>query len=207
LAPLDAGAGYGWFTGRSGGKEATSGVDPLHDSEASIAYDLTLPERGLWRIRWNSIPRLPDGWSLRFHDLAEGVELDVMEEDGYGFIHSGNAGLVEGRFLFIARKAITTIIEPEPILESPQSLSAWPNPFNPTTVISYRVGTQDLASLQVRLSVYDLLGREVAVLVDGVRPAGEHQVRFNASTLASGVYLIRLETAGSSTIQRITLLK
>jgi hypothetical protein len=203
LAPLDAGAGYGWFTGRSGGKEATSGVDPLHDSEASIGYDLTLPERGLWRIRWNTLPRLPAGWSLRFHDLAEGVELDVMEEDGYGFIHSGNAGPVEGRFLFIARKAITTSIEPEPMLDSPQLLSAWPNPFNPTTVISYRKSEIG----RTRLSVHDILGREVAVLVDGVQQAGEHQVRFDASTLASGVYLIRLETAGTSTIQRITLLK
>jgi hypothetical protein len=203
LAPLDVRAGYGWFTGRSGGKEATSGVDLIHDTDVSIAYDLTLPERGLWRIRWNTIPRLPDGWSLRFYDLAEGVELDVMEQDGYAFLYSAHTDLVEGRFVFIARKAESTSIEPEPMLESPQLLSAWPNPFNPTTVISYRKSEIG----RTRLSVHDILGREVAVLVDRVQSSGAHQVRFDASTLASGVYLIRLETAETSNVHRITLLK
>ncbi len=46
---------------------------------------------------------------------------------------------------------------------------------------------------RVRLSVYDLLGREVAVLIDGTRPAGRFAVPFNGRTLASGVYLCRLE--------------
>ena len=59
----------------------------------------------------------------------------------------------------------------------------------------------------MRLSVYDLLGREVAVLVDEVRAAGSHQVSFDASALGSGVYLYRL-TAGAETItRRMTLIK
>lgn len=207
LAPLDAGAGYGWFTGRSGSREATSGVDPLQDSEASIAYTLTVPEAGLWRIRWNQIARLPDGWSLRFHDLVEGVELDVMDVDGYGFMHSGTAGLIEGRFLFVARKAIVSDIPPVDHSDTATAtlLTSWPNPFNPETVIGYRVQSQGPAS--VRLSIHDILGREVAVLVDGVQSAGAHEARFDASSLASGMYLVRLETAGTSTIHRITLLK
>lgn len=78
-----------------------------------------------------------------------------------------------------------------------------PNPFNPTTVIGYR--KTDIG--RTRLSVHDLLGREVAVLVDGVVAAGEHSVRFNASTLPSGTYLVRLESEGTLLTRKIVLLK
>lgn len=79
----------------------------------------------------------------------------------------------------------------------------FPNPFNPSTVIRFQVGTQDLASLRV----YDIMGREVAVLVNDVMPAGEHSATFDASNLASGVYIYRL-TVGSEVItKRMTLIK
>ena len=64
----------------------------------------------------------------------------------------------------------------------------FPNPFNPTTVVRYQL---PVASL-VRLSVFDLLGREVAVLVNERRNAGVYQVKFDGSNLASGVYFYRL---------------
>ncbi|MEQ9104670.1 MAG: T9SS type A sorting domain-containing protein [Rhodothermales bacterium] len=79
----------------------------------------------------------------------------------------------------------------------------WPNPFNPTTAISFELAQ----SGPVRLTVHDLLGREVAVLVDGVRPAGLHQVRFDASAEASGLYLYTLETPTSRQTRRMLLVK
>lgn len=84
----------------------------------------------------------------------------------------------------------------------------FPNPFNPTTAIGYRVGTQDLASLhQVRLSVYDLLGREVAVLVNGMQAAGAYSVTFDASTLASGVYVYTLRAGDRVVTKKMILMK
>ncbi len=68
----------------------------------------------------------------------------------------------------------------------------FPNPFNPSTVLSYQLQ----AASKVNLSVYDIQGRLVAMLTDGVRGAGIHQVTFDASNLASGVYVYQL-TAGS----------
>lgn len=65
-------------------------------------------------------------------------------------------------------------------------------PFNPTTVIRFHLPVAGNA----RLVVYDLLGREVAVLVNHVESAGTHEVTINASNLPSGVYLCRLQ-AGS----------
>jgi Ca-activated chloride channel homolog len=77
----------------------------------------------------------------------------------------------------------------------------YPNPFNPATVVSYQL---PVAS-KVRLVVYDLLGRKVAVLVEGMMPAGVHEVTFDATGLASGIYICRL-TAGQFTASRTMVL-
>jgi hypothetical protein len=75
----------------------------------------------------------------------------------------------------------------------------YPNPFNPATVIRYAIpgaGGQGLGTSNVRLVVYDLLGREVAVLVNEKKVPGSYEVTFDGAGLASGVYFYRL-TAGS----------
>ncbi|XWN35925.1 MAG: T9SS type A sorting domain-containing protein [Balneola sp.] len=80
----------------------------------------------------------------------------------------------------------------------------YPNPFNPSTVISYTLS----ASTNVNLNVYDITGRKVATLVNGRQTAGAQEVRFDASSLASGVYIYRLETAtGASLTKKMILIK
>jgi mannan endo-1,4-beta-mannosidase len=84
----------------------------------------------------------------------------------------------------------------------------YPNPFNPTTVIEYSIAgarDQGLGFSDVRLSVYDLLGREVAVLVNERKPAGSYETQFNGKGLASGVYFYRL-TAGGFTATKAMVL-
>ncbi|MFH1733841.1 MAG: T9SS type A sorting domain-containing protein, partial [bacterium] len=75
-------------------------------------------------------------------------------------------------------------------------LGNYPNPFNPVTAISYQLSSVS----HVNLTVYDVSGRKVAELTDGFRDAGRHEVTFEASGLASGIYLYRLQTSGSGTI-------
>ncbi len=82
----------------------------------------------------------------------------------------------------------------------------FPNPFNPTTRIRFSVG-RVVASTDVRLVVYDLLGREVAVLADGRYPAGQYTFTFDGSTLSSGVYYYRLTAGGFTTVRTMTLVK
>lgn len=79
----------------------------------------------------------------------------------------------------------------------------YPNPFNPSTSIDYSVARTG----HVRLTVYNVLGQKVATLVDGVRPAGEYTVTWEASHLPSGLYIYRLEAAGSVLSRKMTLLK
>ena len=79
----------------------------------------------------------------------------------------------------------------------------YPNPFNPTTIVPFSM--KEAAHVSIR--VYDMVGREVAVLVDGRVSAGVHQVVFEANNLPTGVYLIRMQTAGTVQVQRMTLMK
>lgn len=80
---------------------------------------------------------------------------------------------------------------------------AYPNPFNPMTTIGFDL----VRSSNIRLSAYDILGREVGILAEGPYTAGTHRVIFDGRSLASGVYLIRLSTPNSTHIRRVTFLK
>lgn len=79
----------------------------------------------------------------------------------------------------------------------------FPNPFNPSTVISYQVPVSGAVSLRV----FDVLGREVATLVDGPVHAGNHQARFDASGLPSGVYFYTLDAGDFTTTKRMLLIR
>ena len=79
----------------------------------------------------------------------------------------------------------------------------YPNPFNPTTEIAFALPE----ATRVRLAVYDAMGREVARLADGPMGAGYRRIRFDASSLPSGVYLYRLEAGTFSRTNQMVLLK
>jgi photosystem II stability/assembly factor-like uncharacterized protein len=84
-----------------------------------------------------------------------------------------------------------------------QLLPNYPNPFNPTTDIRYQVPDAGL----VRLAVYDMLGREVRVLVNERKAPGNYEVRFDASGLATGVYFYRMSAGNFVLTRRLILLK
>lgn len=79
----------------------------------------------------------------------------------------------------------------------------YPNPFNPSTTISYSIPEE----AYVKLAVYDLLGNQAAVLVDGIQRIGRYEVNFNAAGLSSGVYVYRIETANFVTSKKLILMK
>ena len=144
------------------------------------------------RITFGDIP--PDGavTTAQFYSLTLRpsvldtvfLELDVeFASSGVGYWRD-TLTLVLGPF--------TGIAEERRGMPSEFELSQnYPNPFNPSTTIKYELPK----STEVRLSVYDLLGREVSILVNDRGDAGVHEVKFDAANLASGVYVYRL-TAG-----------
>lgn len=79
----------------------------------------------------------------------------------------------------------------------------YPNPFNPSTIIGYRLPVRSY----VTLNVYDILGREIETLVSGVKNAGSYSITFNASKLASGIYLYKLHAGNFVQVRKMILLK
>ena len=84
-----------------------------------------------------------------------------------------------------------------------QLYSNYPNPFNPSTRIRYDVRGES----KVQVRVFDILGREVATLVNQSQPAGSYEVEFNASSFSSGVYFVRMDAGGYVKTLRMMLLK
>ncbi len=79
----------------------------------------------------------------------------------------------------------------------------YPNPFNPSTTIKYQIPKAGMVSIKV----YDILGQEVAILVNEIKNSGSYQVNFNASKLASGTYIYRLQAGSFVQTKKMLLLK
>jgi hypothetical protein len=103
-----------------------------------------------------------------------------------------------------SREPVFVNSPPEPELPQAAALGRnYPNPFNPSTTIPFELST----SAHVRLEVYDMLGRRVALLIDEPRRAGDHTARFEAGNLPSGVYLARMQTGNEVLTQKMILVK
>jgi hypothetical protein len=114
---------------------------------------------------------------LKRPDLSTDIDLSLTQEmiETYAATH----GKEKPRF---CDQAGTDQLLPATI-----DINSFPNPFNPTTVIRFQV----LATSSIRLIVYDMLGREVATLANGIQEAGYHTATFDGSRLSSGIYFVR----------------
>ncbi|MFZ2325184.1 MAG: T9SS type A sorting domain-containing protein, partial [Ignavibacteriaceae bacterium] len=79
----------------------------------------------------------------------------------------------------------------------------YPNPFNPSTTIKYQLPQDGF----VTLKIYDILGKEIIALINEEKPAGKYEVNFNASQLASGVYIYKLQSGSFTASKKLMLLK
>jgi len=105
--------------------------------------------------------------------------------------------------LLVVSTVITSLNEPEAVPYGFELYQNYPNPFNPTTTIEYRLSSSGFVSLKV----YDVLGREVATLVNERQKAGTHTVIFDASRLLSGVYFCRLVAGSHSAVKKMLMIK
>jgi len=92
---------------------------------------------------------------------------------------------------------------PKELEKSYQLFSNYPNPFNPTTKITYSIKEEGL----VTLKVYDILGKEVATIVNENKPEGNYEAEFNASELPSGMYIYKIQSGNFSEVKKMLLLK
>ena len=79
----------------------------------------------------------------------------------------------------------------------------YPNPFNPTTILSYNLKTDAF----VKLTIYNLVGQVVQVVVDEYQAAGFKEFTFDANEMPAGIYLYKLQVGNYSSVKRMTLVK
>jgi photosystem II stability/assembly factor-like uncharacterized protein len=138
-----------------------------------------------------------------------GTAFDLHSVD---FIDQNTGWVVgdEGTILHTSNGGVTFI---EELIERPNDFflaQNYPNPFNPSTKIKYSIPSVEThrdASLQVKLIVYDVLGNEVATLVNEHKPAGSYEVEFDGSDLTSGIYFYQLQADSFIETKKMILLK
>lgn len=155
---------------------------------AAAGFNLYLEADGA-RERLNDHALSPDAraYLVREGETGERVYLEVLEDDG-GVSEYGPLTLSER-----PDEAVRTVVD-----------GCFPNPVRSSAVIAYSVGAS-AAGADLELAVYDLAGRRVATLADGPAVAGRHEVAWDASAAAAGVYLARLTVAGESHTTRLVV--
>ncbi len=189
-------AGESWLDDNTGAHNGTyrniyAGLNNL--------YTLTniLPE-GIWIQKRNKAGAAGTTWAEEEEFLPDGFAYDILEYGGRIFLAKQ-----DGLYL---KQTITGIKDHGNANAGPAGYSLsqnYPNPFNPATIIDYNIP----ANMFVSLKVYDVLGRQVAVLVNEYKPAGNHKAAFNGDGLSSGIYYYKLESGTGSLVKKMVLSK
>jgi hypothetical protein len=151
-----------------------------------------------------NIIQLPEGISFEYDTVNSNIELSFFAftgTDNILFEIVDDSAASTGEVEIIIEKVSIPIDEQGELITEFRLSQNYPNPFNPTTNINFSIPQ----SGPVTLKVFDISGREIVTLVDGVQTTGQHSVNFDAANLASGIYIYQL-TAGSKVETRSMLL-
>jgi hypothetical protein len=182
-------------------------ISPLRDDPGNVIIghnvsfaDPLIRRAGTWG-EWNDIYQVYDYYGL----TANSPCINAGDSTGYG-LDPNNTLPDIGRFYYGEFGDIDESVGPRPnaVPSDLALLPAYPNPFNATTVIPYVISKSGV----VRISVFDVTGREVAILASGPQSAGSHEVQFGANSLSSGLYFVTMEMNGERLSSRpVVLLK
>jgi len=170
--------------------------------------DLTALQRE-WVVSLHHNDHVHPGWlrvsgdSASFVPIESGPNATIFYE--IQFIVTDTRGLADTAAVNVFQD-IDTSVDGQPGTAIPEKFrlsAAYPNPFNPSTTIEYSLAE----ATNISIKIYDLLGKEVAVLVEAFKPKGEYKVVFDAGNLASGIYLYRGEANGVVKSRKIIFLK
>lgn len=170
--------------------------------EEGVAFDVTVTKNGS-NLDY-VVDAITEGSNVSFEGTVEGVSVDrinFFNDGGQDWDSNGRGSLFVNSLKITS--STTTSIEDQQMIEAFTLAQNYPNPFNPTTVIQYGLNSAS----EVRLSVYNMLGQEVAILESGVKSAGLYTSNFDATGLTSGIYIYRLTTETGSITKKMMLVK
>ncbi len=163
---------------------------------------------------------LSTNFGVTWSDVSDGLPLDGAiinlveknDRNGIPYIYAGFGAPLSAPYSFgyhgIWRRPLSELVVDvkESLNQTPTRFSLgqnYPNPFNPSTTISYSIPQRSY----VTLKVYDMLGKEVSVLVNEEKNAGSYIIKFNGSTLSSGIYFYKLQAGNFTQTKKLILLK
>lgn len=151
-----------------------------------------------------SIPQINLKATVEYYFAAQDIALPVplsstLPSGGSGVNPAGSNPPIS-KFSF---RVYPFSFNSDPVTANIITLNNYPNPFNPETAISYYLPF----SGRITLKVYDISGKELAVLADGIQPEGAHKIKFTAGNLSSGVYFYKLVTENKTLVRQMILLK
>lgn len=159
-------------------------------------YDMinSLPESIRLLFAYN-----PDTSKIKAGDILK-IRVTVSDKSIFANLSTyPDTGFITVRVL----PGVTAVNEKKTIAHSYNLSQNYPNPFNPATAIEYSIAKDE----KVSLKVFDIMGREAAVLEDGFKKAGTYKAVFNAEGLPSGTYFCRLTAGGFSSTRKMLLIK
>jgi len=193
-------AGGGYFAA-----DIRAAIDTIDTWQTSVRAAVREPAR----LSFHGVSEVPSHYDIYLLDDAQAKSVDLRKNPAYMFTPA--TPVTQFRIAVGTREAIQEALTD--LMPKDFALHQnFPNPFNPTTTIRYSVG--ELGSRQqaagkrvVRLAVYDLLGREVAVLVNEPKEPGIYYVPFDARRLASGMYICRMTAGEFQAVRKMMLLR
>jgi hypothetical protein len=199
-------------TSKSVGSSVSNSTGNLYLGFNPVRGDFIAPFKGIIdEVRIWNIARTESEIQSTLNQSLNGNEIGLIGywqfDEGTGTITSDatsnqNDGTISGATWV----PVPTPVENENNFTQPDQFSLqqnYPNPFNPSTRIQYQVSSIS----QVTLKVYDVLGNEVATLVDEYKPAGSYEVDLNASKLSSGIYFYKLQSNNYIETKKMILIK
>lgn len=142
----------------------------------------------------DSIWIAPDNWIVQDILSANDVDLSLLGIDPF---------TIPGLETKLTDEIAVSVENEEPIPNTFSLQQNYPNPFNPSTNIGFRIADRGFVSLKV----FDILGNEVATLVNEEKPEGSYEVTFDAAELPSGIYFYKLQSGGFIETKKMLLLK
>jgi len=162
-----------------------------------VKIELSVDNGTNWSTIVESTPNTGTySWIVAAQDSSDECLIRITNVDDYLVYDASDAAFTIDM--------ITSVEEIQANIPTEFDLSQnYPNPFNPVTLLEYQVPKASLVSIKV----YDLIGREVAILVNEVKQPGNYQVSFDGKNLASGIYFYKMITEDFSLVRKMNLLK